>query len=169
MCTAAGGEQEEAEHYIFHKLLHSFPGLLNCRHNFRPNIASHRPVDLQTTCHMSSAMIDCNAGRVHKGGLTGFCNTAVLPLYACETWLALERHTQRREVFPMRCRRFPSGFSWHDHRRNVSVRHSCHLPSIASGTQFRRLRWLGHVARMPDDRLPVRVLSGQLPGGKGLS
>ena len=90
-------------------------------------------------------------------------------LYGCETWPSLGRHTQRLEVFQMNCLRYLCGFTWHDHRTNVSVRHSCHLPSIASEVRFRRLRWLGHVARMSDERLPVQVLFGQLsgPGVKG--
>ena len=100
-----------------------------------------------------------------------FFRTIVLSvlLYGCETWPALERHTQRLEVFQMNCLRYLCGFTWRDHRTNVSVRHSCHLPSIASEVRFRRLRWLGHVARMPGERLPVQVLFGQLsgPGVKG--
>lgn len=52
---------------------------------------------------------------------------------------------------------------------NVIVRHICNLPSIAGEVRFRRLRWLGHVARMSDDRHPVQVLFGQLigPGVRG--
>ena len=78
-------------------------------------------------------------------------------LYGCETWPALERHIQRLEVFQMNCLRYLCGFTWRDHRTNISVRHSCHLPSIASEVRFRRLGWLGH------------VLFGQLsgPGVKG--
>ena len=43
------------------------------------------------------------------------------------------------------------------------------MSSIASEVRFRRLRWLGHVAGMPDEKLPVQVLFGQLsgPGVKG--
>lgn len=82
MSTAAGGGQEQAaqRYYIFHELLHSFPCLLNCWHNFRPNIARHRPMDLQTEPCMSSAMTDSDADCGQKEGLTGFCNTAVQAL-----------------------------------------------------------------------------------------
>ena len=90
-------------------------------------------------------------------------------LYGCETWPALDSHIQRLEVFQMNCLRFLCGFTWRDHKSNETVRHSCNLPSIAGEVRFRRLKWLGHVARMPDDRQPVQVLFGQLigPGVRG--
>ena len=85
-------------------------------------------------------------------------------LYGCETWPALDSHI---EVFQMNCLRFLCGFTWRDHKSNETVRHSCNLPSIAGEVRFRRLKWLGHVARMPDDRQPVQVLFGQLTGARG--
>ena len=48
--------------------------------------------------------------------------------------------------------------------KNVSVRHTYHLPSIASEVLVRRLWWLKHIARTPGERLLVQVLFGQLPG-----
>ena len=49
-------------------------------------------------------------------------------LYSCETWPALERHTQRLEGFHVNCLRFLGGFTWRDTKTDVSVRHSCHTP-----------------------------------------
>ena len=85
-------------------------------------------------------------------------------LYLCEVWPSLQQHLQRLEVFQMNCLRMLCGYTWVDHRTNISVRGQCHLPSISGEVRFRRLRWLGHVARMPQDRLPFIVLFGQLPG-----
>ena len=85
-------------------------------------------------------------------------------LYGCETWPALDSHIQRLEMFQMNCLRFLCGFTWRDHKSNETVRHSCNLPSIAGEVRFRRLKWLGHVARMPDERQPVQALFGQLIG-----
>ena len=98
-CPAAGGGQRQTEqwHYIFHKLLHSIPGLLNCGHNFRPDIASHRPMDLQTTSYLSSAdRFKCRL--TPKTGLTGFCHTALWRCYACRQWcLGRDPNTTIRE------------------------------------------------------------------------
>ena len=89
-------------------------------------------------------------------------------LYGCEIWPACDSHL---EVFQMNCLRprFLCGFTWRDHQSNETVRHFCKLPFIAGEVVSRRLRWLGHVARMPDDRQPVQVLFGQLigPGVRG--
>lgn len=99
------------------------------------------------------------------------CRSVVLTilLYGCETWPALDSHIQRLEVFQMNCLRFLCGFTWRDHKSNVTVRQICNLPSIAGEVRFKRLMWLGHVARMSDDRQPVQVLFGQLigPGIRG--
>ena len=50
------------------------------------------------------------------------------------------------------------------HQTNVSVREQCHLPSISGEVSYRRLSWLGHIARMSEDRLPLKVLFCQLQG-----
>ncbi len=39
-----------------------------------------------------------------------------------------------------------------------------HLLSVESQLQRKRLRWLGHVFRMPHDRLPKKLLFGQVKG-----
>ena len=35
---------------------------------------------------------------------------------------------------------------------------------ISNVVSYRRLRWLGHLARMPDERLPKRMLFGHMDG-----
>ena len=85
-------------------------------------------------------------------------------LYACETWAALPEHVQRLEVFHMRCLRTICCLSLRDHISNVDILRQCQMPSIASTLQQRRLRWLGHVGRMVDCRLPKRMLFGQVLG-----
>ena len=53
--------------------------------------------------------------------------------------------------------------------RQVAVSGIAATSLLYSEIRFRRLRWLGHVACVPDDRLPDQVLFGQLagPGVKG--
>ena len=85
-------------------------------------------------------------------------------LYACETWTVLDQHVKRLEVFHMRCLRNICGVSLRDHVRNATILKRCSLPSIASTLRHRRLRWLGHVHRMGDCRLPKQMLYGQVVG-----
>ena len=40
----------------------------------------------------------------------------------------------------------------------------CNTFSVESQLQSKRLRWLGHMFRMPDDRLPKKPLFGQVKG-----
>ena len=87
-------------------------------------------------------------------------------LYGCETWPALKSHINRLEVFQMNCLRFLCGFTWRDKRSNDSVRATCKLSSLDEVITHRRLRWLGHTARMSHDRLPFQCMFGQLQGVK---
>ena len=40
----------------------------------------------------------------------------------------------------------------------------CNVAKVSNIASHRRLRWLGHLVRMPDERLPKRVLSGHVNG-----
>ena len=86
-------------------------------------------------------------------------------LYGCESWPALKSHIGL-EVFQMNCLRFFCGLTWRDKRSNDSVRTLCKLPSLDQVVTHRRLRWLGHTARMSQDRLPFQCMFGQLSGTK---
>ena len=118
------------------------------------------------------ALHDSHAAvRLLHSALTVIFRSVVLTilLFGCETWAALDSHIQRLEVIQTNCLRFLCGFTWRDHQSNETVRHSCKLPLIAGEVRSRHLRWLGHVARMSDDRQPVQVLFGELigPGVRG--
>ena len=56
------------------------------------------------------------------------------------------------------------GFTWRGRRSNDSIRALCKLPSLVQVITHRTLRWLGHTARMAQDRLPFQCIFGQSPG-----
>jgi len=88
-------------------------------------------------------------------------------LYGSETWALKARQARRLEVFHNRCVRAVLGVSRHQQWRD-------HISSEQLAVQFgmcngigvflvqHRLRWLGHVARMNDNRLPKQILFGEL-------
>ena len=55
--------------------------------------------------------------------------------------------------------------SWQDKVPNTEVLSRAGLPSMFTLLRQRRLRWLGHVHRMPDGRIPKDLLYGELATG----
>ena len=82
-------------------------------------------------------------------------------LYGSETWPLKAEDVRRLSVFDHRCLR-SIGKIWWEHRiSNTEVRRRVLGPknmSIIEQLHHHRLRWLGHVLRMSDDRLPRRAL-----------
>ena len=83
-------------------------------------------------------------------------------LYGCETWANRVQDLRKLQVFDNRCLRTIAGFGWYEKIRNTDV-HRRIFGSAANhslGNIIRRsqLRWLGHVLRMPNHRLPKRAL-----------
>ena len=58
----------------------------------------------------------------------------------------------------MRCLRKVLGVTLLDRIPNARVRSKCDVPMIADIISHRRLQWLGHVGRMPRDRMPLQLL-----------
>ena len=58
------------------------------------------------------------------------------------------------------------GISWMNRTPNTVVLSRCELPTIFTMFRPRRLRWLGHVKRMKDGRIPKDILYGELIAGK---
>ena len=91
-------------------------------------------------------------------------------LYGSETWTTKRDAIRRLEVFHNRCLKGILGITTAQERPE-------HLSSVQISKLFgmgeslevedlvtaRRLRWLGHVAKMDEDRIPKRMLFGWLP------
>nr|CAH8863946.1 unnamed protein product [Trichobilharzia regenti] len=78
-------------------------------------------------------------------------------LYGCETWPLRVEDMKRLAVFDHRCLRSISRVKWHNKVSNMEVRRRVlgkQGKSIDEVVKLQRLRWLGHVLRMPSHRLP---------------
>ena len=87
-------------------------------------------------------------------------------LYGSETWTTYARQERRLNTFHLRSIRRILGISWQDKVSNVEVLSCASLPSMYTLLKQRRLRWLGHVHRMNDGRIPKDILYGELCSGK---
>ncbi len=51
-----------------------------------------------------------------------------------------------------------------DHVSNIVILNRCNILFVESQLQGKRLRWLGHVFRMPNGGLPKKLLFGKVTG-----
>ena len=86
-------------------------------------------------------------------------------LYDCETWVQYRRHSRQLESFHIIRLQLILGLRWWHKVTHSEIRSRSGISSIESMLIHRQLRWLGHVIRMPDSRLPHHVLYGQLRQG----
>ena len=92
----------------------------------------------------------------------------VLPtlLYACETWTVYQSHAKKLNHFHTTCLRKLLNIKWQDRIPDTEVLAQADLPSIYTILMQSQLCWAGHVACMPDHRLPKRLFYGELQQGK---
>ena len=83
----------------------------------------------------------------------------VLPtfLYACETW-TYQRHAKKLNHFHLSCLRKLLKIRWQDKITDTEVLKKANMQSVHTLLKLTQLRWTGHVTRMPDERLPNKVL-----------
>ena len=86
-------------------------------------------------------------------------------LYGCETWVPYRRHIRLLESFHIRRLQLIHGLCWWHKVNHSEIRSRAGIPTIESMLLHRQLRWLGHVIRMPNSRLPNCVLYDQLKLG----
>jgi exonuclease III len=88
-------------------------------------------------------------------------------LYGSETWTLSAKALQKLRSFHNRCARAMVHISmWHTrehHIRTEDVLRRLELESLDTYLLRRVARWLGHVARLPFDRLPRKFLSAWIP------
>ncbi len=86
-------------------------------------------------------------------------------LYGSETWTTKRDATKKMGAFHNRCLRQIVGITSAQQRTELisSVQVACQFgmeESLEDIVIARRLRWLGHLARMDDHRLPKKILFG---------
>ena len=87
-------------------------------------------------------------------------------LYSSETWTVYQRHAAKLNHFHTTHLRKLLGIKWQDKIPDTEVLACAGLPSIHTFLKKLQLRWAGHVACMPDNRLPKKLLFGKLQHGK---
>ena len=78
----------------------------------------------------------------------------------------LDISRRKIENFNQRCLRQLLGIHWWNKVQNVDVHVRAKSQSSEVLIRGNRLRWLGHVCRMPEERLPRQVLFSELSTGK---
>ena len=94
--------------------------------------------------------------------------SVVLPtlLYACETWAVYQRHAKSLNHFHTSCLRKLLKIKWQDRIPDTDVLKRAGMQSVHTLLKLAQLRWTGHVTRMPDERLPKKILYEKLQVGK---
>ena len=94
--------------------------------------------------------------------------SVILPtlLYGSEAWAPLSAHTARLQGFITGCVRVILGLSRWDNTRNTELRARAGIARTEVLLMERRLRWLGHVERMDNSRLPKCLLVCRPEEGK---
>ena len=104
---------------------------------------------------------------ITKKSMYNACVLSVL-LYRAECWIPLRRHEKQLNSFHHRCIRTILGISnrkqWSEHITMAEVRSRWgNEETVGEKVLKRRLEWLGHLARMPNHRLPKMMLFKWLP------
>ncbi|KAI8477652.1 hypothetical protein Bbelb_446140 [Branchiostoma belcheri] len=87
-------------------------------------------------------------------------NAAVVTIltYGSEAWTTTQVQIARLETFHQRCLRRILRIRWYHRVRNSDVLQQAQLVNIATTVALNRLRWFGHIVRMPEERLPRYLL-----------
>ena len=89
-------------------------------------------------------------------------------LYESEAWTTSSKQERKLNSFHLRSLRGILGIRWRDKLPNTEVLDRAGLPTMYTLLRQRRMRWIGHVRRMEDGRIPKDNLYGEIAVGKRL-
>ncbi len=92
------------------------------------------------------------------------CVLSVL-LYGSEAWPTYWWEEHKLNAFHFRCLRQILGLSWQDRVPNTTVLKLTNISDMYTAIRRRRLRWITHVRRMPDEHIPKSIFHGELVVG----
>ena len=95
-------------------------------------------------------------------------NSVILPtlFHGLESTVLLQPHVRRLESFVIQCLRIILGFTVRQKKRHTTIRKMARQQRASSILVQRRLRFLGHLVRMPEERIPRQLLVYAPVGGK---
>ena len=100
------------------------------------------------------------------GGLQCLCYQRIAVWQRDMDYIIYAGQERRLNKFHLRTIRRILRISWHDKVTNTDVLSRAGLPSMYTLLRPRRLRWLGHVRRMEDGRIPKYILYDELVMGR---
>ena len=89
-------------------------------------------------------------------------------LYGSEAWTLPRRLVRKLEKFHLISLRKIAGIRWYHKVPNFQVLEKCKIMGITSMLDQNKLRWVGHVMRMGNYRIPKRMLYGRLARGSSV-
>ena len=79
-------------------------------------------------------------------------------LYACLKWTVYQRHPKRLIHFHTSCLRKLLKIKWQDRIPDTEVLKRAGVQSVHTLLKLAQLRWTGYDTRMPEERLPKKIL-----------
>ena len=91
-------------------------------------------------------------------------NVISVLLYGCQSWRVSKDDMNKLDVFQTKCLRRTCNIFWPNKISNEDLYRRTNSSPISTQIQKHRLRWLGHVLRMPQDSIPKIALRWTLTG-----
>ena len=88
-------------------------------------------------------------------------------MYACEKWTLKVEDERRISAFETKCLRRIAGITYQDRVSNEDLRKQLKRETtILQKVRLQQLRWLGHIQRMENSRLPKVAFEGRVHGSR---
>ena len=84
---------------------------------------------------------------------------------AVRTWTCYRRHVKMLDSFHMRPLRYLMGIKWQDKITNNEVLQRARMDGMEAMLMRAQLRWVDHVQRMNDNRMPKQIFYSELSSG----